>query len=75
MDIKYCSYCQKLWKEEDCITGQTYVGEAWGHPIYEDYISCPECSNNVNDWEGEPYIYDEYGDLYEGDEDEEENDS
>jgi len=63
-NIKYCANCRRLWKEEDCITGQSYVGEAWGHPIYEEYIVCPDCSDNVCDWEGEPYLFDEFGDEY-----------
>ena len=45
MDIKYCSYCQRLWKEEDCITGQTYIGEAWGVPQYESWYTCPYCNS------------------------------
>lgn len=58
----FCKDCGRIYREEDVDEEEVYLAEAWGHPVTETYKLCPECGEIVNEYDGEPYILDEYGD-------------
>lgn len=58
-----CPYCGEIFDEEDAGT-RTEHEEFWGAPCSIEYMTCPECDEDISD-----------EDTYYGEEDEEEDQS
>lgn len=61
--LYYCTECERVFEEEEIITKDEYLAEAWGRPIYETRQHCPICGEYVG----------EYTPPYDEDEEEEED--
>lgn len=51
-----CKSCGEYFDEP--VTEQGYLAEAWGHPIYESYHTCPCCGSDELEYK-ENGFYDE----------------
>lgn len=58
--LYHCRQCGRIYREEDVNVEEAYLAEAWGRPIYEKYITCPECGDNVDEYFGDPYEDDDF---------------
>ena len=42
--MKYkCNCCGEVFDEDDANYVREYVGEFWGTPAYNNYMTCPNC--------------------------------
>ena len=49
----YCDECEMVIREEDVENKEDFLAEAWGRPIYENYLACPVCGEPVREFYGE----------------------
>lgn len=48
----FCEECGKIIREDEVIK-HLEESEAWGHPVYEEWLLCPECGDPVSEYDGE----------------------
>lgn len=48
--LYYCRTCGRLFREEDLEEREEVIAEAWGRPITERYLLCPECAEEVEEY-------------------------
>lgn len=48
----FCDECGKVIREEE-VSKSYEESEAWGHPVYEEWLVCPKCGEPVREYYGE----------------------
>ena len=47
-----CYDCDEVFDEDDAGSRSECVGEFWGAPAYESYMTCPNCgSDDIEEYE------------------------
>ena len=45
----YCDECRNVIREKEVYTHYE-ESEAWGHPVYEKWLLCPECREPLREY-------------------------